>query len=95
MPPGTRGSADSAVIRAMDYGKATLWEVSRGGDLYLILGAEESCILVSSKVMSLGSPVFAKMLESNFIEGISNQQGPGKYSVTLADDNEAAMVLLC
>lgn len=71
-----------------------VWEVSRGGDLYLTVGTD-AYVLVSSKVMSLGSPVFAAMLESNFIEGISNHQGEGPHAIHLPDDDGDAMVLLC
>ena len=75
--------------------KGILWEVSRGGDLSLLVGAERCRILVLSKVMSLGSPVFAKMLEYNFIEGVSNRKGPNTHCVTLPDDDAEAVALLC
>lgn len=66
------------------------------GDLVLLVGPEETAIRVSSKVLSLASPVFVAMLGPNFAEGkpLSERDSRG-WTVSLPDDNLAAMELLC
>jgi hypothetical protein len=78
-----------------------LLEIDRQGDVTLQLtknsgGPEDeiSSILVSSKVLSLASPVFAAMLSPRFREGQRSAQGTFD-PIPLPDDDAAAMTVLC
>ena len=57
----------------------------------------QSSIRVSSKVLSLASPVFAAMLSPNFAEGqgLGNTNSPEIPAINLHDDNAEAMLWLC
>ena len=68
-------------------------EIDPHGDLYLEL--KTTRLLVSSKVLSLASSFFARMLRSQFKEGLSNYQGLETPSVALPEDDEALVTLLC
>lgn len=68
--------------------------IDHNGDVMLELG--ESHLLVSSKVLSLVSPVFAAMFKPQFKEGIqshSSSNGPSK--IPLPEDDAKAFTLLC
>lgn len=68
-------------------------EVDPEGDIYLEI--ENSLILVSSKVLSLASPVFSTMLNSHFRERLAGQQGLEKPRITLQEDDAPTMELIC
>ena len=67
-----------------------------GGDLILRLGSETAfqSLRVSAKVISLASPVFNTLLNSNFREGQPASPGSDR-SIKLHDDDPEAMALLC
>lgn len=69
------------------------------GDIILEISSsqdeEEASLLVSSKVLSLASPVFARMLGPNFAEGSRKVSASAPAIVRLPDDNAAAMQILC
>ena len=77
-------------------------EIDRSGDLTLVLSkspdssAEEKkqTLLVSSKVLSLASPVFAAMLSPRFREGQRSDSGT-LDPLSLPDDDAVAMTTLC
>ncbi|MCJ1473757.1 hypothetical protein MMC13_002408 [Lambiella insularis] len=67
-------------------------EVDPRGDVILVLDGAE--LLVSSKVLSLVSPVFEKLLGPNFVEGKQvSPISPGR--IFLPEDNAFAMTTLC
>lgn len=67
-------------------------DIDPDGDVYLC--SDEFKLLVSSKVLSVASPVFKKLFGPNFFEASQvSETKPG--SVTLAADDTAAMVALC
>ena len=68
-------------------------EIDPEGDLYLEVGT--LLLLVSSKILSLASPVFDKMLNSRFKEGLINQQDWGKPRIVLPADDEKGIELVC
>ena len=71
-------------------------EISPNGDVNLDLTTDAPLrIVVSSQIMSFCSPVFAKMLDSTFKEGLQNHHGPGRHRIYLPDDNAQAMLRLC
>lgn len=69
------------------------------GDIILEISSsqdeEKTSLLVSSKVLSLASPVFAKMLGPNFEEGSRKASASAPAIVRLPEDNAAAMDILC
>lgn len=72
------------------------------GDLMLLVGPVKELIRASSKVLSLASPVFARMLGPHFAEGQSllRRRSLGNSAacpteVTLPDDDLEAMILFC
>lgn len=78
-----------------------LIEIDRHGDITLELVKhgegdkdEKVAILVSSKILTLASRVFAVMLGPNFLEGQRSPSGT-LGPVTLPDDDADAMTLLC
>ena len=81
----------------------TSHDVDLAGDLMLLVGPDKELIIrASSKVLSLASPVFARMLCPHFAEGrsLSKKGSLGKSAVcstevTLPDDDPEAMVLFC
>lgn len=67
------------------------------GDLILSIGVEEMPVRVSSKTLSLASPVLAAMLKPNFAEGqvLSNTKTNEVATIRLPDDDPEAMLWLC
>ena len=67
------------------------------GDIILEFSSSDggSQILVSSKVLSMASPVFKAMFNSRFREGLSNLPASGKLSIPLPDDNAEAFAIFC
>ena len=67
-------------------------DIDPEGDVYLC--SSEFKLLVSSKVLSVASPVFKKLFGPHFLEGAKvSATAPG--SVTLLEDDAKAMVALC
>lgn len=60
----------------------------------VILEAEEKRLLVSSKVLSLASPVFAAMFKPQFKEG-SNLKPEQPLVIPVPGDDSEAFILLC
>ena len=69
------------------------YEVDPKGDLYL--EHKDARLLVSSKALSLASPVFSTMLNSRFREGMANHQGIDKPTISLTNDDEESMRIIC
>lgn len=66
------------------------------GDLVLLVGSEATPIRVSSRVLSLASPVFAAMLGPNFAEAQPLSDNVSReWTVSLPDDDLHAMQRLC
>lgn len=65
--------------------------VDREGDVIFLLEGFE--IQVSSKVLSLASPVFTAMFGPSFVEG-NSRSFPSPSRITLTDDNPIAMANL-
>lgn len=80
-----------------------LEDADQAGDLLLELETDtdgrltQSSVRVSSKVLSLASPVFAAMLNPKFAEGqaLLNATSPDTPSISLPDDDSEAVVWLC
>jgi hypothetical protein len=70
--------------------------IDSGGDVLFIVGCDQliARLLVSSKVLSLASPVFAAMFSPRFKEG-SSLDPACPSEVPLPDDDPEAMTLLC
>lgn len=66
------------------------------GDIIFLVGPDDNrtSIQVSSKALSLASPVFRAMFGSGFLEGTPTGSGVPR-TVALPDDNPAAMSVLC
>ena len=81
----------------------SLDDADPAGDLLLVLETDkdgkptQSSIRVSSKVLSLASPVFAAMLSPRFAEGqaLLTSTSTDTPSISLPDDNSEAMIWLC
>ena len=71
-------------------------KIDPAGDILLHVGSSEFNVhlLVSSKVLSLASPVFATMLKPQFKEGNSLISGTS-CEIPLPEDDPEAMTLLC
>jgi hypothetical protein len=72
-------------------------ELDPAGDVLLHVGSSpelKAHLLVSSKVLSLASPVFAAMLSPHFKEGNSLSSGRG-CEIPLPEDDPEAMTLFC
>jgi hypothetical protein len=73
--------------------------VDPDGDIILELTRPDgkSHLLVSSKVLALASPVFARMFKSQFKEGLSNNSSTSEAPrvIQLSDDDEEAFIFLC
>lgn len=67
------------------------------GDVILVVGTENpKSILVSSKILTLASPVFAKMLGPNFLEGHElSDRGTQPYELRLPEDDAEAIIHIC
>ena len=70
-------------------------DIDLAGDVMLILGdsGDQTRVRVSSKVLSLASPVLAAMFSSKYSEGY-NLAEKGYLEVTLREDNPQAMIFL-
>lgn len=67
-------------------------DIDPDGDVYLC--TDKFKLLVSSKVLSVASPVFQKLFGPHFAEGSQvSSTRPG--SVLLSEDNAEALVALC
>ena len=80
----------------------TVHDADSAGDLILLVGPDKESIRASSKVLSLASPVFARMLGSHFAEGHSllEKGSPENAAVSptklpLPEDDPEAMILFC
>ncbi|KAM3421011.1 hypothetical protein BST61_g1435 [Cercospora zeina] len=77
---------------------AEVHEVAPDGDVKLICGSEENenliHIIVSSVVLSLGSPVFKAMLGAHFKEGTTLATG-AQLELPLPEDSPRAMLAIC
>ena len=67
------------------------------GDLFLELSLPDgkTRLLVSSKVLTLVSDVFAKMLSSRFKEGLRTHATSEKPLIPLSEDDAEAFIILC
>jgi len=82
----------------MSEKEASVTDVDPNGDVLLELSGPqgETHLRVSSKVLSLSSMVFAKMLTSQFKEGLSSSSSSGTLHRTpLPDEDVEAFTLLC
>jgi hypothetical protein len=79
--------------------EATLVEIDPDGDVILEFTRSDGTthLLVSSRVLSLASPVFARMFRSQFKEGLTrNQSSSGSLPIIpLPEDNEEAFKIIC
>ena len=77
--------------------EVTVINVDPDGDIILEVSSSDGRqhLLVSSKVLSLASPVFSTMFNSRFKEGLSNHPSSGKRLIPLPDDNAEAFTILC
>lgn len=74
--------------------KSPMITVDPEGDV--VLEFKDECLLVSSKVLSLVSPVFAAMFKPQFKEGIQFRLAGGEtLTVPLPEDDAKAFTLLC
>ena len=75
-------------------------EIDPEGDVELKLSSGEgdkktaTNLIVASKILTLASPVFDKMLNSTFREGIAKTT-EGKVTIRLPEDDPEAMTILC
>lgn len=75
-------------------------ELDPEGDVQLQLspGREQhenaTTLIVASKTLTLASPVFDRMLNSSFKEGIA-KTAEGKVTIPLPDDDPEAMIIVC
>lgn len=69
------------------------------GDVILEVSSQQNgegvSLLVSSRVLSLASPVFAKMLGPDFQEGSHKASASDMAKVRLPEDDSAAMAIFC
>ena len=78
---------DETSVTTVDPNGDTILEVSSSGG--------KTHLLVSSKVLTLASPVFEAMFNSRFKEGLSHYPTSGKPPIPLPDDNAEAVTILC
>lgn len=75
-------------------------EIDPEGDVQLQLSSGEDenretlVLIVTSKTLTLASPVFNKMLNSSFKEGIAKTT-EGKVAIPLPEDDSEAMTIIC
>lgn len=80
-------SSETSFISIDPDGDITLELSSSGAKIHL---------QVSSKVLSLASPVFARMFKSQFVEGLNNQStSASPVVIPLPDEDEKAFTVLC
>lgn len=72
-------------------------EYDPSGDVTFELSCPDGKVhlLVSSKVLSLASPVFAAMLNSQFKEGLSNRAVSRGSPIPLPDEDGPAFIVFC
>ena len=82
--------------------ETTTHNADTSGDLMLVVGPDKQVIQASSKVLSLASPVFARMLGPRFMEGQSllgkgslRNSAVSPTELRLPDDDPEAMILFC
>lgn len=77
--------------------KASVINVDPSGDVILGVSCPDGQkrLLVSSKVQTLASPVFAAMFKSHFKEGLSSYPTSTKPPIPLPDDDAEAFIVLC
>ncbi len=77
----------------MTTGAVTRSIIHDEGDVFLKCGSKE--LLVHSKVLSLGSPVFKAMLGPQFREGNVPRSPSNPLNLELPEDQPQALVVLC
>jgi hypothetical protein len=78
--------------------EASITDIDPNGDVLLVLSGQrgETHLRVSSSVLSLSSAVFAKMLASQFKEGLGSSSSSGApRRIPLPDEDVEAFTLLC
>ena len=86
-----------AAYTAQEYSPPSTTIMDKNGDVLFELGKDDTTephLLVSSKVLSLASPVFAAMFTHGFREG-ENLSSSSPRLIPLPDDDPAALTLLC
>jgi hypothetical protein len=79
----------------MAENEVSVTDIDPHGDVIIELSPDRKTrLLVSSKVLTLASPVFGKMLSSRFKEGLSNHANQ-KTVIPLPDDNAEAFLVVC
>lgn len=73
--------------------KMSMITIDPNGDIVLELS--ETRLLVSSKVLTLVSPVFEAMFKSHFKEGLRSRKSEEPSTLPLTEDNAEAAILLC
>ena len=74
----------------------SVMDVDPHGDVFLLLGPSKSLsIRVSSKALSLASPVFAALFSPRFLEGQSLSSPTEVRNVPLPEDDPDAMTQIC
>ena len=83
--------------KTMAESEIKITRIDPDGDVTLELSGPDgkSSLLVSSKALSLASPVFKAMFGSRFKEGLSNLSTTGKAPIPLPDDDMEAFTILC
>ena len=79
-------------------GETSFVSIDPDGDITLELSRSggKTHLRVSSKVLSLASPVFARMFKSQFVEGLNNhQKSASPVVIPLPDDDEEAFTVIC
>ncbi|MCJ1397827.1 hypothetical protein MMC11_001023 [Xylographa trunciseda] len=81
----------------MENAKSSVVEIDPKGDVVLVLNCqdEKKKLLVSSRILSMVSPVFAAMLNSQFKEGLHNVTPGISHKVSLPDDDAIAFEIIC
>lgn len=76
--------------------ESTLVDIYPNGDVVLIVGQgdEKTRLRVSSHALSCVSPVFKRMLSSNFVEGLPTTQSTTR-NIELPEDDVTAITTLC
>ena len=89
-------AVDSTDLDMNSPGQPTVESIDAEGDLLLMVGsgAVQRHLRVSSHALCRVSPVFKRMLNSRFLEGTSRASN-GLRSISLPDDNVAAVTVLC
>lgn len=79
----------------MAENEVSVTDIDPNGDIIIELSTKQKTrLLVSSKVLTLASPVFGKMLSSHFKEGLSNHANEEKTLISLPDDDADAFLVV-